>query len=196
MARKRVKRRRSFIKQGGRSKRRWMIVGFVAIALVGVLLGAEGLLRTAIAPRIEEAAPDDVDISLSGSAVWGLLSGDIGVTVTADESLITGSLSETVNDIWIDDQIHLTVTRDTPIGELPIELTLIPIVEGGQLSMNVVAVTANGLNLPPELVDPADAVARAPLGDGCMELRDAAVDDGLLILEGSIPIGLDGSATC
>lgn len=179
-----------------RPKRRWTIVGIVAVAVVGVLMVAEMLLRAVVAPRVEEAMPDDVDISLSGSAVWGLVSGSIGVTVTADESLIADSVSETVGDIWIDDQIHVIVTRDTPIGELPIELTLIPIVDDGQLSMNVVAVAANGLDLPPGLVDPANALDRAPLGDGCMELQDAAVEDGRLILEGSIPIGLDGSATC
>lgn len=179
-----------------RTSRRWIAGGVAAIALIAALVVAEGIARAAIQPGLDQSAPTGVGISPSGSAAWGLLTGSLAVSVTVDESVVAAAMPDRVDDVRIDDRIHVTVSRSTPFGEIPVEVALVPAVDAGKLTVEVVEVNAAGIDLSPDLVDTGLSLDQAPIEADCLELHDASAQDGHLVLHGDIPAGLGGAQGC
>jgi len=179
-----------------RSARRWIVGGVAASALIAVLVGAEGISRAVIQPRLNQSAPTGVHMSLSGSAAWGLLTGSLGVSLRLGEDVLAAALRDRVDDVWIDDRIHVSISRSTPIGDVPLDVALVPEVAAGELTVEVVEVNAGGIFLSPQLIERGLALDQVPVESSCLELHDASVQDGALILHGDIPTGLVGTQGC
>lgn len=179
-----------------RSARRWIVAGAAVGVVVAALGGAEGVARAAIQSRLDQAAPAGVHISPSGSAAWGLVTGSLAVSLTVDESVIAAAVQDRADDIWIDDRIHVTVSRSTPLGDIPVEVALTPTVAGGELTMEVVEVSAGGIALSPDVIDMGFPLDQTLIDSNCLELHDASVQEGHLLLHGEVPTGLGGAQGC
>lgn len=179
-----------------RSARRWIFAGIATSAFVAALVGAEAVARAAVQPRLNQSVPAGVHISPSGSAAWGLLTGSLGVSLTLDEDVLAAAMPDRVDEVWIDDRIHVTVSRSTPVGDVPVDVALLPEVAAGELTVEVVEVNAGGIYVSPQLVGRGLALDPVPIGSSCLELDDASVRDGLLVLHGEVPTGLVGPQGC
>jgi hypothetical protein len=135
-------------------------------------------------------------MSPSGSAAWGLLTGSLGVSLRLGEDVLSAAMQDRVDDVWIDDRIHVSISRSTPIGDVPLDVALVPEVAAGELTVEVVEVNAGGIFLSPQLIERGLALDRVPVESSCLELHDASVQDGALILHGDIPTGMVGAQGC
>ncbi|WP_292832173.1 hypothetical protein [Microbacterium sp.] len=173
-------------------RRTWILLAATLITVVGALAIGEGVARASVSSRLAESAPDGVAVAPAGLVLWGLVSGSMPVTLTVDadtlQRAIAGNLPEgqedaDIRDIRIDEYIYIDLVRESPIGEVPIEVAVRPAVSDGTLTTQIVSVTASGFELP---VSVLDGVSLSPgsglVNSGCLALRDARVEDDTVVL--------------
>lgn len=172
-------------------RRTWILLAATLITVVGALAIGEGVARASVSSRLAESAPDGVAVAPAGLVLWGLVSGSMPVTLTvgADtlQRAIAGNLPEgqdaDIRDIRIDEYIYIDLVRESPIGEVPIEVAVRPAVSDGALTTEIVSVTASGFELPASVLDGFSLSPGSGLiNSECLTLRDARVEDDTVVL--------------
>ncbi|GAA1692765.1 hypothetical protein GCM10009808_07410 [Microbacterium sediminicola] len=172
------------------------------VALIAVATAAELAVRSRFAERLRDVAPTGATVELAGSVVWGYLTGAIAVRATIDEAALSEQIdirsAGVVQDVWIEDGIHFSTTYDSPIGALPVDIHIHPAIVDGAVTMDVVAVTVQGVpvevdswgagSLPDSLV--------TDVTPACVELASITTVDGELIVTGEIPTRLADAQGC
>jgi len=177
-------------------RRRVIAISVAAGSLICLVAAAEIVARNVVDNAVSTAAPEGMTISPTGSAVWGLITGSMPVSVEIGESALTELLGERVESVRIDDAILLSTTRETPTGaSIPIELVLMPTVTDGSISVEVVGATINGMNLPAAGLEGFGPIALGdPTAGSCVQLTptSASVEGDLLVIGASVPVSLSG----
>jgi hypothetical protein len=162
-----------------------IIVTATLITVLGALAFGEARARESLSARVAVSAPDGVVVAPAGIVVWGLVTGSVPVTLTIYESAIAAAIAENVTeeqasqiqDVRIDDFIYVDLLRETPIGEVPIEVAVRPTISDGALTTQIVSVTAGGFGLPTTVLSGVSLSPGSDLvGSKCLTLRDARVE--------------------
>jgi hypothetical protein len=178
-----------------RARRRHIIVAAAAAGgmVICLLVGTELVARTVVDHALSAAAPAGVTVTPAGSSAWGLLTGSMPVTIRIDQTVLAEMLGDRVDSVRIDEVIVVSTARTTPIGDVPIEVELTPVIESGALGVEVVEAQINGMSLPGTAVDGLGPFTLPDSIGGCGRLTatSAAVDGDSLVVDGSMPLNRD-----
>ena len=165
-----------------------------ALAALGLLAGGiETIARASVDEQLASRAPEGVRIETTGLVLPGLLTGQVSVRASIDASGLALLGMDSVTGI--DQAIEVTRVRHTPIGAVPIVVRLSPTVTGGHLGFSVVAATVGGI---PVSVDGIRAPSPSALArvQNCILVTAAGLSDGRLVVDGRLPLRVDGSTRC
>lgn len=168
-----------------------ILAGLAALLLAGV--AAEAVARFSVDEQLASRAPAGVDLQTSGLVLPGLLSGQVAVRASIDAAGLAGLGVERAS--LVDHEIEVTRTRRTALGQVPVVVRLAPTAIGGRLGFDVVGVSLAGIEMPAGSVRAPDLPA-ARGGFACLVVTAAAVDQGRLVVDGRLPLRVDGSARC
>lgn len=172
-------------------RKTWILVVALVATVFGALAIGEVRARAVFQARLAEAAPNGIAVTLDGIVLWGLASGSIPVTLAVDADTMSTAITENIQkrqgtqvlDVRIGDVIYVDLIRDTPIGELPIEVGVTPIVSNGALTTRIVSVTASGFELPVSVLEGVSITPASGVIDStCLTLREAVIDDATVVL--------------
>lgn len=186
-------------RQPARRRRRIIVAAAAGGIVVCLLAAAEVAARTVVDDALGEAVPAGVTVAPTGSAAWSLLTGSMQVTIRIDQTALTDMLGGLAESVRIDDAILVSTTRTSPMGEIPIEIELTPVVENGALGVQVVEASINGMTLPSAGLDGLGPFTLAdPAGAGCVGFTAtaASIDGDTIVVDGSVPVGRGEGATC
>lgn len=177
-------------------RRTWILLAAILTMVLGALAIGEGMARASLSARLAESAPDGIAVAPAGIVLWGLAAGSMPVTLTVGADAMTAAIAENVPegrdaqvlDIRIDDYIYIDLIRATPIGDVPIEVAVRPMVSDGALTTQIVSVTANGFGLPVSVLEGVSFSPASGLVDSrCLTLRGAQVEGDTVVLSADAP---------
>lgn len=163
-----------------------------ALAALGLAAGTETIARVSVSEQLSTRAPAGVRIETTGPVLPGLLTGQVPVRASVDAAGLAQLGLDSVTGI--DQAIVVTRLRKTRFGTVPVLVRLSPTVGAGRLGFAVIAATVGGIPVP---VDGIRAPSPPALGvRNCVLVTAAEVSDGRLVVEGRLPVSVDGSTRC
>jgi len=177
----------------GRRRRILAWTGSVLAALGLAAGGTEAIARVSVSEQLSTRTPAGVRIETTGLVLPGLVTGEVSVRASIDASGLAELGMDSVTGI--DQAIEVTRVRQTRIGAVPIVVRLSPTVSTGKLGFTVVAATVGGISIPVDDIAAPNPPALARV-QNCVLVTAAEVSDGRLVVDGRLPLRVDGSALC